>query len=141
MVKFYFLVLLNSIDLQIFRDSCPPPDLCAAPSAYHALLSAFTEHTTFLSCTQDDGAIWPTIEKGLVATVGGPDTSIQTDVGTSGEAGTGPSFADYLSCALLHLARAASRARWAQSWAKVRSCASIPCAFILHMPGSDASRQ
>lgn len=67
------------------------------------------------ACAQDDGADWPTMEDDGPAVASPPDAV----EGTSDETITDPSFAKFLSSAIIHLARAASRARWARSWVKV----------------------
>lgn len=77
---------------------------------------------------QDDGTPWPSIHQ-IVSTVATAATANSTNnVTTSGEGGNERKgdggregkFAVLFSKAMLHLARAASRARWGRSWAKVR---------------------
>lgn len=78
---------------------------------------------------QDDGTPWPSIGQ-VVSAVANAATATShnaNDVTTSGEprnegqsdGDRGREFAVLLSKAMLHMARAASRARWGRSWIKV----------------------
>eukprot|EP00752_Nemacystus_decipiens_P012187 g10805.t1 len=90
------------------------------------------DDNAIISQLEDDGTPWPSMDEVVSAVAkAASNTKSANDVTTPGEGedgeegdgGAGGGFAVLLSKAMLHLARAASRAKWGRSWGKTeRSC-------------------
>ncbi|CAM9135050.1 unnamed protein product [Scytosiphon promiscuus] len=90
---------------------------------------AEADEDAIIAQLEDDGTPWPTIDQMISSvTTSASDSGNAKDTSGSGEEksrnkASGDVFALFLSRAMLHLTRAASRARWARSWVKTeRAC-------------------